>query len=196
MDQAYIYGSWAARYLGEPGPVPQDVDVLAIGTASDDDLYDAARKGGSVPRARSEHQRRQPAVLGRARSSRFIHAAHPRTSVGQTGAIVMRWNQGRAEIDKLIVDGELRRVPSGCGGPRCPTAAARAPAQAGTGPRCRSCSPPPSAIAVVMDTSATPRSTCGGLPGPRQRRPTGEASSLAARRRRGRRRRSAGATLR
>jgi hypothetical protein len=44
VAQAYIYGSWAARYLGEPGPVPQDVDVLAIGTASADDLYDAARK--------------------------------------------------------------------------------------------------------------------------------------------------------
>ena len=44
MDQAYIYGSWAARYLGEPGSVPRDVDVLAVGTASDDDLYDTARK--------------------------------------------------------------------------------------------------------------------------------------------------------
>jgi predicted nucleotidyltransferase len=42
--QAYIYGSWAARYLGEPGSVPQDVDVLAVGTASDDDLYEAARE--------------------------------------------------------------------------------------------------------------------------------------------------------
>lgn len=44
VGQAYIYGSWAARYLGEPGPVPQDVDVLAVGTASDDDLYEAARQ--------------------------------------------------------------------------------------------------------------------------------------------------------
>jgi hypothetical protein len=43
VEQAFIYGSWAARYLGEPGPVPQDVDVLAVGTASDDDLYHAAR---------------------------------------------------------------------------------------------------------------------------------------------------------
>jgi hypothetical protein len=43
VDQAYIYGSWAARYLGEPGPVPQDVDVLAVGVAHDDDLYHAAR---------------------------------------------------------------------------------------------------------------------------------------------------------
>ena len=44
VEQAYIYGSWAARYLGEPGSVPHDVDVLAVGTASDDDLYEAARK--------------------------------------------------------------------------------------------------------------------------------------------------------
>lgn len=44
VGQAYIYGSWAARYLGEPGPVPQDVDVLAVGTASDDDLYETARQ--------------------------------------------------------------------------------------------------------------------------------------------------------
>jgi hypothetical protein len=44
VDQAFIYGSWAARYLGEPGPVPKDVDVLAIGSASEDDLYDTARQ--------------------------------------------------------------------------------------------------------------------------------------------------------
>src|SRR5215472_3194229 len=30
---AFIYGSWAARYAGEPGPVPGDVDVLVVGTA-------------------------------------------------------------------------------------------------------------------------------------------------------------------
>jgi len=44
VDQAYIYGSWAARYLGEPGPVPNDVDVLVLGTAKEDDLYDIARE--------------------------------------------------------------------------------------------------------------------------------------------------------
>lgn len=47
VEEAYIYGSWAARYLGEPGSVPQDVDVLAVGTASDD-LYDAARRADSA----------------------------------------------------------------------------------------------------------------------------------------------------
>jgi hypothetical protein len=32
VEQAFLIGSWAARYLGEPGPPPGDVDVLLIGT--------------------------------------------------------------------------------------------------------------------------------------------------------------------
>jgi DNA-binding transcriptional ArsR family regulator len=36
--EAHIYGSWAARYQGEPGPPPRDVDVLVVGTADLDDL--------------------------------------------------------------------------------------------------------------------------------------------------------------
>jgi DNA-binding transcriptional ArsR family regulator len=43
IADAYIYGSWAARYTGEPGPPPRDVDVLIIGDADDDDVFDAAR---------------------------------------------------------------------------------------------------------------------------------------------------------
>lgn len=31
IEQAYIYGSWAARRSGEPGPPPADVDVLLVG---------------------------------------------------------------------------------------------------------------------------------------------------------------------
>jgi predicted nucleotidyltransferase len=33
VDLALIYGSWARRYHGEPGPLPQDVDLMVIGTA-------------------------------------------------------------------------------------------------------------------------------------------------------------------
>jgi predicted nucleotidyltransferase len=44
VEQAYIYGSWAARYLGEPGLVPHDVDVLVIGSVDEDDLYSIARE--------------------------------------------------------------------------------------------------------------------------------------------------------
>ncbi|GGP03605.1 ArsR family transcriptional regulator [Nonomuraea glycinis] len=43
IDEAYIYGSWAARHAHQPGPPPQDVDVLVVGSADDDALYDAAR---------------------------------------------------------------------------------------------------------------------------------------------------------
>lgn len=28
---AYIFGSWAARYEGEPGPAPNDLDVVVVG---------------------------------------------------------------------------------------------------------------------------------------------------------------------
>ncbi len=34
VEEALLYGSWAARRLGEPGPFPQDIDVLLVGTIS------------------------------------------------------------------------------------------------------------------------------------------------------------------
>lgn len=43
VDRAYIYGSWAARHQGEPGPIPEDVDVLVVGTADRDALDEIAR---------------------------------------------------------------------------------------------------------------------------------------------------------
>lgn len=42
VDQVLIFGSWAARYLGKPGPAPNDVDVLVIGEVKRTDLYEAA----------------------------------------------------------------------------------------------------------------------------------------------------------
>jgi hypothetical protein len=38
VEAAFIYGSWAARYRGEPGPIPADVDVLVVGSADPDEL--------------------------------------------------------------------------------------------------------------------------------------------------------------
>jgi DNA-binding transcriptional ArsR family regulator len=43
VEEAYVYGSWAARYRGQPGDVPRDVDVLVVGEADDDDLYEVSR---------------------------------------------------------------------------------------------------------------------------------------------------------
>ncbi|MGZ8705081.1 MAG: winged helix-turn-helix domain-containing protein [Aeromicrobium sp.] len=37
-----IFGSWAARYAGQAGPPPHDIDVLVVGKVDRPDLYDAA----------------------------------------------------------------------------------------------------------------------------------------------------------
>ncbi len=42
VKQALIYGSWARRYHGEPGPLPQDVDLMIIGTADVGEIRAAA----------------------------------------------------------------------------------------------------------------------------------------------------------
>lgn len=46
--EAYIYGSWAARYLGEPGLPPNDVDVLVVGAVDPDVLFDVASAAREV----------------------------------------------------------------------------------------------------------------------------------------------------
>lgn len=48
VREAYLFGSWARRYSGEPGPPPGDVDVLVVGTADLDDLYGAARRAEKI----------------------------------------------------------------------------------------------------------------------------------------------------
>jgi predicted nucleotidyltransferase len=44
VEQAFIYGSWAARDSGIPGAPPDDVDVMVIGSPTLDDLDDAAER--------------------------------------------------------------------------------------------------------------------------------------------------------
>ena len=44
LEQLFIYGSWAARYTGEQGTAPRDVDVLLIGTPNRDAVYEATRR--------------------------------------------------------------------------------------------------------------------------------------------------------
>jgi DNA-binding transcriptional ArsR family regulator len=44
VEHIYIYGSWAARYSGEQGAAPNDVDVLLVGTPDRDEAYQAARR--------------------------------------------------------------------------------------------------------------------------------------------------------
>jgi hypothetical protein len=44
LERLFIYGSWASRYSGEPGPAPSDVDVLLIGAPDRDAAYEATRR--------------------------------------------------------------------------------------------------------------------------------------------------------
>ena len=40
--QVIIFGSWAARYVGEPGPPPGDIDVLVVGKTRQTEVFEAA----------------------------------------------------------------------------------------------------------------------------------------------------------
>ncbi len=42
VNRLLIYGSWAARYRGKPGPPPNDLDVLLVGTPKRAEVYQAA----------------------------------------------------------------------------------------------------------------------------------------------------------
>lgn len=43
-EAAYIYGSWAARHNGAPGPYPRDIDVLVLGDVDRDAVYEAVAR--------------------------------------------------------------------------------------------------------------------------------------------------------
>lgn len=44
VRELLIFGSWAARYRGEPGPPPHDIDVLVVGRVDRSDAYAAAQR--------------------------------------------------------------------------------------------------------------------------------------------------------
>lgn len=44
IREAYIFGSWAARYEGEGGHVPNDIDLLIVGTPDRDEVYSAIER--------------------------------------------------------------------------------------------------------------------------------------------------------
>lgn len=41
VSEAHIFGSWARRYHGEPGPFPHDIDVVVVGTPDVDAVHRA-----------------------------------------------------------------------------------------------------------------------------------------------------------
>jgi predicted nucleotidyltransferase len=47
IESAFLFGSWAARYAGQGGQAPADIDVLVIGDPDRDDLDEAAQRAGA-----------------------------------------------------------------------------------------------------------------------------------------------------
>jgi len=48
IEEAFIFGSWAARKDGEPGPAPGDIDVMVIGEVHLDEVYEACRTAEEI----------------------------------------------------------------------------------------------------------------------------------------------------
>lgn len=48
IAEAYLYGSWAARYAGREGPDPRDVDVLLIGRPDRTEVFAAEARGRTL----------------------------------------------------------------------------------------------------------------------------------------------------
>jgi predicted nucleotidyltransferase len=69
VREAFIYGSWAARYSGEMGPIPNDVDVLVIGTIDLDELDRIARTAEERLRRPVSARRVRPEVWDSSDSS-------------------------------------------------------------------------------------------------------------------------------
>jgi hypothetical protein len=44
VEEASLFGSWASRYLGEPGSAPGDIDLLVVGDVDPGDVYRACRR--------------------------------------------------------------------------------------------------------------------------------------------------------
>jgi DNA-binding transcriptional ArsR family regulator len=71
VDEAYVFGSWAVRYHGEPGLAPNDIDLLVIGEPDLDALYTACRRVETqihldvnpVVRSKAQWQRRASQFL-------------------------------------------------------------------------------------------------------------------------------------
>ena len=78
-EQVVIFGSWAARYAGQPGPPPHDIDVLVIGKVDRADLYEAADRAQArlgievnpVVRTQRQWDDRSDALVAQIKASAF-----------------------------------------------------------------------------------------------------------------------------
>lgn len=84
ITDAYIYGSWAERYLGTPGRSPGDVDVLVVGTVDEDALFAVADRAGRVLGREVNIQRVRPDRWASDTPSGFLQTIRSRPMVRLT----------------------------------------------------------------------------------------------------------------
>jgi AraC-like DNA-binding protein len=92
VREAFAYGSWAARRLGEPGAAPRDVDVVVVGTTSQDRLLEAGEIAGRRLHREVNITRIAPAVWDAGRDP-FVKTLKARPLV----PISLGGNDSRAE---------------------------------------------------------------------------------------------------
>ena len=84
-EQVVIYGSWAARYAGQSGPPPHDIDVLVVGKVGRADVYEAADRAqtrlgldvNSVVRSVKRWEDPADALVAQIKASAFVVVPRP-----------------------------------------------------------------------------------------------------------------------
>ncbi|OFE17424.1 hypothetical protein BA895_16585 [Humibacillus sp. DSM 29435] len=85
VREAWIYGSWAARYAQQPDPVPGDIDVLVVGTADPDVLDEVAAAAGKRLGREVNVRRVRPAAWHKAEADPFKSTVTSRPMVPLAG---------------------------------------------------------------------------------------------------------------
>ena len=72
VEEAFIFGSWAARYRGEPGPAPRDIDLLVVGDVA---VRDGAPPVGVSIESCASRSTRSWSIVRRGRPARPIRSS-------------------------------------------------------------------------------------------------------------------------
>lgn len=87
IEEVIIFGSWAARHDGVPGHAPADIDVLLIGSASQERVYQASR--------RAEERLKRPVNATIRSRARWNHGTDGFLQHVRTGPKLVVWKRPR-----------------------------------------------------------------------------------------------------